>query len=346
MSQTGFNPAYHRPVRDRMSVDACVKGILSGDRNALSYAITLAESLKEEGREEAYSILAELSADKSDKKPARRITITGAPGAGKSTFIEHFGKFLTSKGHKLAVLAVDPSSQVSQGSIMGDKTRMEALSTDPLAFIRPSSAGAMLGGVNQGTKEAVYLCEKAGFDWILIETVGVGQSESFSSLITDMTILLVQPGAGDDIQGIKRGIMEVTDLMVVNKADGSQKDLAAATARAYASSMQLFQSRVAGYKAGALTASALEESGFDAIYSETDRFFNHLITTDQLLSNRQKQEMQWFDMMLKERLLEWFIKHSDMAEKIQNIRLQMQTGKLSGFAAIEEAMQGFKNRKS
>lgn len=327
-----------------MSVDACVKSILSGDRNALSYAITLAESSKEEWREEAYRILSELSQEKTNREAARRITITGAPGAGKSTFIEHFGKFLTSRGHRLAVLAVDPSSQLSQGSIMGDKTRMEVLSTDPLAYIRPSSAGAMLGGVNQGTKEAVFLCEKAGFDWILIETVGVGQSESFSSLITDMTILLVQPGAGDDIQGIKRGIMEVTDLMVVNKADGGQKELAGTTARAYASSLQLFQSRVSGYKPGVLVASSLENTGFEAIYSEADRFFNHLISSHQLMSNRHKQETQWFDMMLKERLLEWFMKRSEMAEKIQSVRSRMQTGELSGFAAIEEAMQEFKNQ--
>ena len=343
MSQTGFNPSYRKSPRGEYSVTACVEAIMAGDRNALSYAITLSESQNELAREKAYKML-HLLAESPGKDRTKRITITGAPGAGKSTFIEHFGKYLLKKGHKTAVLAIDPSSQLSHGSIMGDKTRMEALSTDPRAFIRPSSAGAMLGGVAQGTKESIFLCEKAGYDCVLVETVGVGQSESMASTITDMTLLLVQPGAGDDIQGIKRGILEMTDLIVVNKADGVQLDLAQNTRRAYNSAMGLFQNRIEGFSVQVILASSIEDRGFDAIYEQINQFFTHLEKQQQLHHLRQRQEVQWFDFMLRERALQWIMQNGNMENRLIDLKKQMLNDELSGFLALEEALKTLKTR--
>lgn len=343
MFQTGFNPKYRRPQRGEFSTSQCVEGILSGDRNALSYAITLTESQNATASQKAYEILKSL-AQSGTQGYSKRITITGAPGAGKSTFIEHFGKYLLAKGHTLAVLAVDPSSQISYGSIMGDKTRMESLSTNQHAFIRPSSAGNMLGGVTLGTKESIFLCEKAGYEWIFVETVGVGQSESTSSAITDMTILLVQPGAGDDIQGIKRGILEMTDIIVVNKADGPQKDLADNTCRSYQSVLQLFQNRIEGYMPVVLTASAIENKGFDEIYNQIIHFFQHLEQKQMLGENRKEQEIRWFDFMIRERVLDWLVADSTVSQQLKGLKNEIADGHVLGFVALELAMKTIKNQ--
>lgn len=343
MPQTGFNPSYRKTPRGEYSTASCVEAILAGDRNALSYAITLSESQNELARSKAYKMLHLLAQSPGNDK-TKRITITGAPGAGKSTFIEHFGKYILNKGHKTAVLAIDPSSQLSHGSIMGDKTRMEVLSTDPRAFIRPSSAGAMLGGVAQGTKESIFLCEKAGYDCVLVETVGVGQSESMSSTITDMTLLLVQPGAGDDIQGIKRGILEMTDLIVVNKADGVQFDLAQSTSRAYRSAMGLFQNRMEGFSVQVIVASSIEDRGFDAIYEQINKFFLHLEKQQQLHHLRKQQEVQWFEFMLREQALQWMMQNANMAERLVDLKKQILNDERSGFLALEEALNTLKTR--
>jgi LAO/AO transport system kinase len=343
MPQTGFNPSYRKTPRGEYSTASCVEAILAGDRNALSYAITLSESQNELARSKAYKMLHLLAQSPGNDK-TKRITITGAPGAGKSTFIEHFGKYILNKGHKTAVLAIDPSSQLSHGSIMGDKTRMEVLSTDPRAFIRPSSAGAMLGGVAQGTKESIFLCEKAGYDCVLVETVGVGQSESMSSTITDMTLLLVQPGAGDDIQGIKRGILEMTDLIVVNKADGVQFDLAQSTSRAYRSAMGLFQNRMEGFSVQVIVASSIEDRGFDAIYEQINKFFLHLEKQQQLHHLRKQQEVQWFEFMLREQALQWMMRNANMAERLVDLKKQILNDERSGFLALEEALNTLKTR--
>lgn len=343
MSQTGFNPTYQRAVRDELSVVNCVQGIHNGDVRALSFAITLVESGQPERRDKAYEILLALTQGVKSNN-TKRISITGAPGAGKSTFIEHFGKYLTAKGHKLAVLAVDPSSQLTKGSIMGDKTRMQSLSADPLAYIRPSSSGNMLGGVNTGTKEAIFLCESAGYDWVLVETVGVGQSEAFAAQITDMSLLLLQPGAGDDVQGIKRGVLETTDLIIVNKWDGSQKETAMATARSYASVLQLFQPRIEGYRTGVLKASSLEETGFDEIYEQIQQFFVHIATHQTLEKLRQNQDLFWFDQMIRERALEWLLANPQITASIQQAREKLITGCTSGFEALNAAMQDIKKK--
>lgn len=341
MSQTGFNPAYQRAVRDQLSTDQCVKGILAGETHALSYAITLVENGQAAKRDMAYEILVALTQEAKTTK-SKRITITGAPGAGKSTFIEHFGKFLTAKGHKLAVLAVDPSSQLSQGSIMGDKTRMQSLSADPLAYIRPSSSGNMLGGVNTGTKEAIFLCESAGYEWVLVETVGVGQSEAFAAQVTDMSLLLLQPGAGDDVQGIKRGVLETTDLIIVNKSDGEQKDSAMATARSYASVLQLFQPRIEGYRPGVIRASSIEKMGFEEIYKQVQRFFDHVENHQTLNQLRQRQDLFWFDQMIRERALEWLLANTQITHAINEARQHLITGSTSGFEALNAALRDIK----
>lgn len=341
MSQIGFNPTYQRAVRDELSLTDCVKGILGGDTRALSFAITLVENGQAEKRDKAYEILVALTKE-AGTKSAKRISVTGAPGAGKSTFIEHFGKYLTSKGHKLAVLAVDPSSQLTQGSIMGDKTRMQGLSADPMAYIRPSSSGNMLGGVNTGTKEAIFLCEAAGYDWVLVETVGVGQSEAFAAQITDMSLLLLQPGSGDDVQGIKRGVLETTDLIIVNKADGAQKDTALSTARSYASVLQLFQPRIEGYRPGVLKTSSIEETGFEEIYKQIQSFFKHIESHHTLEQLRQKQDLFWFDQMIRERALEWLLSHPHITQTLQEARQNLMAGVTSGFEALNAAMHEIK----
>ncbi|WP_375262718.1 methylmalonyl Co-A mutase-associated GTPase MeaB, partial [Palleronia sp.] len=211
-----------------------------GDRRALSRAITLVESTRADHRAEAVALLAEV-ADPS--RQALRIGLSGTPGVGKSTFIEAFGKMLTGQGLRVAVLAVDPSSSRSGGSILGDKTRMEELSRDPNAFIRPSPSQTELGGVARRTREAVALCEAAGFDVVIVETVGVGQSETMVAQMTDLFVLLLAPGGGDELQGVKRGIMEIADMILVNKADGETKRQAEATRADYQGALRLLRKR-------------------------------------------------------------------------------------------------------
>ncbi|AGT09734.1 methylmalonyl Co-A mutase-associated GTPase MeaB [Paracoccus aminophilus] len=219
-------------------MDELTSGIVAGNRRALSRAITLVESSRSDHRARAVALLSELP----DRK-ALRIGLSGTPGVGKSTFIEAFGKLLTGQGLKVAVLAVDPSSTRSGGSILGDKTRMELLSRDPNAFIRPSPSQAELGGVARRTREAVRLCEAAGFDIILIETVGVGQSETLVAEMSDLFILLLAPAGGDELQGVKRGIMEIADLILVNKADGDLLLTARRTVADYAGALRLMRKR-------------------------------------------------------------------------------------------------------
>lgn len=216
-----------------------IDGIVSGDRVALSQAITLVESQLAAHREVAQKIIHRCQHISADKK-TMRIGITGVPGAGKSTFIEAFGSYLTSKGHNLAVLAIDPSSEKTKGSILGDKTRMETLCNDPKAFIRPSPNAGSLGGVARKTRETVLLCEAAGFDVVFIETVGVGQSETAVHSMSDFFLLLMLSGAGDDLQGIKRGIMEMSDLIAITKADGNNVDKANMARALYANALHLF----------------------------------------------------------------------------------------------------------
>src|SRR6478672_11136472 len=227
--------------------------VVDGDRRALARAITLVESTRADHRAEAEALLAEVLPHVGNSV---RVGISGAPGAGKSTFIEALGGYLVEQAHRVAVLAVDPSSTRSGGSILGDKTRMEQLTRSPLAFVRPSPTGGTLGGVARRTREALLLCEAAGFDVVLVETVGVGQSEVAVAGMVDCFMLLIAPAAGDELQGIKRGIMELADLVVVNKADGDLAAIAGITAADYANALHLVRPRIAAWVPRVLTCSA------------------------------------------------------------------------------------------
>ncbi len=270
---------------------ALAKAVRAGDRRALARAITLVESTRSADREAAEALLTELLPDTGK---AIRIGISGAPGSGKSTFIEAFGTFLTGRRHRVAVLAVDPSSQRSGGSILGDKTRMEKLARDPGAFIRPSPAGTTLGGVARRTHEALLLAEAAGFDIVIVETVGVGQSETAVAGMVDLFVLLLSPGGGDDLQGIKRGVMELADLVLVTKADG---DLLAAAGRAesdYRAALHLMRPKYPGLQAHVRKVSALLGEGIEGAWLDMAAYQEALANGGHLIRLREDQARRWF----------------------------------------------------
>ena len=275
----------------RLKTAELAASLRAKDRRALAQAITLVESTKTSDRAAAEELLAAVLPDTGR---AARIGISGAPGAGKSTFIEAFGSFLTGQGQRVAVLAVDPTSQRSGGSILGDKTRMELLARDPQAFIRPSPSGSTLGGVARRTREALLLVEAAGFDVVLVETVGVGQSETAVAEMVDLFVLLVSPGGGDDLQGIKRGVMELADLVLVTKADG---DLLAAANRAaadYQGALHLMRPKYPGLFPNVLKVSALKREGIDGAWKAMEGFREALVAGGYLKDLREQQVRRWF----------------------------------------------------
>src|ERR1700753_156091 len=253
--------------------------LLAGDRRSLARAITLVESTKAADRDKAESLLSRLLPKTGNSV---RVGISGAPGAGKSTFIEAFGTYLTGTGHKVAVLAIDPSSRRSGGSILGDKTRMEKLARDPDAFIRPSPAGTTLGGVARRTREAMLLAEAARFDVVLVETVGVGQSETAVSEMVDLFVLLVSPGGGDDLQGIKRGVMELADLLLVTKADGDLVPAATRAAADYQGALHLIRPKYSGVYPEVMQVSALAGMGIAQCWETMQRLHGALESSGQL----------------------------------------------------------------
>jgi LAO/AO transport system kinase len=276
--------------------------ILNGDRRALARAITLVESGRSDHRNQASALLAELA---GHKRQSLRIGLSGTPGVGKSTFIESFGMFLISQGLRVAVLAVDPSSTRSGGSILGDKTRMERLSRERSAFIRPSPSQSHLGGVARRTREAVALCEASGFDVVLIETVGVGQSETVVAEMSDLFLLLLAPAGGDELQGVKRGIMEMADLILVNKADGPLKSTAIRTCADYAGALRLLRKRSQdpeGYPK-AMTVSAVEELGLADAWGEMNTLIDWRRENGHWERRRAEQACYWFDQEVRHALL-------------------------------------------
>ena len=276
--------------------------ILNADRRALARAITLVESTRADHREQAQALLADLA---GHGRQALRIGMSGTPGVGKSTFIESFGSMLAEQGLKIAVLAVDPSSTRTGGSILGDKTRMERLSRHPNAFIRPSPSQTHLGGVARRTREAVALCEAAGFDVVLIETVGVGQSETVVAELSDVFVLLLAPAGGDELQGVKRGIMEAADLIVVNKADGDLKATANRTRADYAGALRLLRPRpqdAPGFPL-ATTASALEEKGLAEVWAAITTLADWRREHGHWAARRAAQARHWFAEEVKQALL-------------------------------------------
>lgn len=269
--------------------------IQSGDRDALSQAITLTESNRLEDLQILTAIMNEIKPLESLGSKSNRIGITGVPGVGKSTFIEAFGQVLLNRGHRVAVLAIDPTSARSGGSLLGDKTRMDALSKQPSAFVRPSPTATNLGGVARGTYEAILLCEAAGFDRIIVETVGVGQSETAVRDLTDAFLLLMLPGGGDELQGIKRGIMEMADLLVVNKDDGSNRPLARETASQYQQALRLFPPNPGGHTVQVQSTSALKKTGIDAVIDACDGLIELWSNNGWLKSQRQEQRLRQLD---------------------------------------------------
>ena len=286
--------------------DPLLAPLLAGERRALARAITLVESTRADHRARAASLLdACTEAARREGREALRIGLSGTPGVGKSTFTEAFGTALTGRGLKVAVLAVDPSSLRTGGSILGDKTRMERLSRDPRAFIRPSPAARELGGVARRTREAVGLCEAAGYDVVLIETVGVGQSETMVAQMADLFVLLIAPAGGDELQGVKRGIMETADLILVNKADGDLKAAANRTVADYAGALRLLRKRPQDPEGfpKALPVSALDETGLEAAWSEMQALVAWRRETGQWDAVRAAQAAHWFEAEVRGGLL-------------------------------------------
>jgi LAO/AO transport system kinase len=309
--------------------------LVDGDRRALARSITLAESTRPDHRSAAAALVDAVLAHTGN---AVRLGITGTPGAGKSTFIEELGGHLTAAGHGVAVLAVDPTSRRSGGSILGDKTRMERLARDPRAFIRPSPSGGSVGGVARRTREAALLCEAAGFDVIVVETVGVGQSEVAVADMVDCFCLIAAPGAGDELQGIKRGIMELADVIVVNKADG---DLLPAARRAiadYRQALHLLRPKYAGWEVPVLPTSALQGAGVDEVWSAVEKLVAHLREDDALGRLRAGQAVAWMWDEIREHLIDSFWHEPDVAECWSETEEAVRTGRLSPATAARRLL--------
>jgi len=299
--------------------------LLAGDRRALARAITLVESIRADHRADAAQLLDKVS--KSGRQ-ALRIGLSGTPGVGKSSFIETFGTFLTAKGLKVAVLAVDPSSTRTGGSILGDKTRMERLSRDPLAFIRPSPSQAHLGGVARRTREAVALCEASGFDIVLIETVGVGQSETLVAEMVDLFVLLLAPAGGDELQGVKRGIMEMADLILVNKADGDLLPAAIRTCADYSGALRLLRKRSQDPEGfpKAMTVSAVEGRGLTDAWSEIETLTRWRRDTGVFATRRAEQSRHWFEEEVRQGLLARLTADSTVRHRMQKLGAEVEAG--------------------
>lgn len=315
------------------------EAVAAGDRRALARAITLAESTKSADRAEAEKLLTRLLPRAGR---AMRIGISGAPGAGKSTFIEAFGQHLTGQGLKVAVLAVDPSSRRSGGSILGDKTRMENLARDPNAFIRPSPAGATLGGVARRTREVMLLAEAAGFDVVIVETVGVGQSETAIADMADLFVLLVSPGGGDDLQGIKRGVMELADFVIVTKADG---DLVAAAKRAeadYHAALHLMRPKYKTLPPKVMSVSALKAFGIGEVWEALKAFHKGLVDGGHLSRLRADQARRWFWSEVEAVLKDAILSDPETAGQAGRVEAEVVAGRALPDAAARDLIRAFR----
>jgi LAO/AO transport system kinase len=318
-----------------MDLDDLAKRLMTGERRALARAITLVESSRKDHRVLAAELLAKLPKDRQ----ALRIGLSGTPGVGKSTFIESFGMMLTAQGLRVAVLAVDPSSSRTGGSILGDKTRMDRLSRDPKAFIRPSPSQTHLGGVARRTREAVALCEGAGFDVVLIETVGVGQSETVVAQMADLFLLLLAPAGGDELQGVKRGIMEMADVILVNKADGDLKMAAMRTCADYSGALRLMRKRPQdpdGFPM-ATTVSALQEDGLQTAWDTLQELNNWRLENGFFDSTRATQAQYWFEQDVRATLLAQ-LDQPDMRAAMKSLGTQVARGDLDPAVAATQML--------
>ncbi|TVT48573.1 methylmalonyl Co-A mutase-associated GTPase MeaB [Amycolatopsis rhizosphaerae] len=322
----------------RIDVDAYAKGVLAGDRGILSRAITLVESNREDHRRQAQELLVELLPHAGG---ARRVGITGVPGVGKSTFIDQLGIDLTAAGHRVAVLAVDPSSTRTGGSILGDKTRMARLAVDPAAFIRPSPTSGTLGGVARATRETIVLMEAAGYDVVLVETVGVGQSEVTVANMVDCFLFLTLARTGDQLQGIKKGVLELADVIAVNKADGEHERDAKRAARELSGALRMIYGSDASWTPPVLTCSGLHDKGLDVVWQQIERHRAQLLESGELDRKRSTQQVEWMWAMVREQLLSRLEQHPGVRAVERDVERAVRDGELTPTLAAQRILDAF-----
>lgn len=322
----------------KLDVAAYSQGVLEGDRGLLSRAITLVESSRSDHRRQAQELLVELLPYAGS---AQRIGITGVPGVGKSTFIDALGTYLTQAGHRVAVLAVDPSSTRTGGSILGDKTRMARLAVDPAAFIRPSPTSGTLGGVARATRETIVLMEAAGYDVVLVETVGVGQSEVTVANMVDSFLFLTLARTGDQLQGIKKGVLELADVIAVNKADGEHEPEARKAARELSGALRMLYGPDAPWTPPVLTCSGLTDSGLDTVWQQIGRHRRTLDESGELAEQRRRQQVDWTWSMVREQLLDRLAGHQAVRAIVPEVEQDVREGKLTATLAAERILEAF-----
>lgn len=325
---------------DSRSADDYVNGIRDGDRVVLSRAITLLESTRSDHRETARAIVEQCLPHSGD---SIRVAVTGVPGVGKSTFIETLGQRLVDDGHRLAVLTVDPSSERSKGSILGDKTRMGRLASGDDVFIRPSPTAGALGGVAPNTREAILLCEAAGYEIVFVETVGVGQSEISVHSMVDVFLLLALAGAGDELQGIKRGIVEVADVIAITKADGENRDPAEAARTEFEKALQLLANSESGWEPPVLTCSAHTGEGIEEVWNAVERYREYAQDTGVFGQQRRRQARHWMYETIEQRLREDFFADPRVESKRPRIEEAVLEGTLSSVAAAEKLLETYRS---
>ncbi len=324
--------------RKQLSLHNYVEGVLQGNQTVLARAITLIESKKREHNLLAQEVLNEILPHTGN---AARIGISGTPGVGKSTFIESFGNYIIGQGKKIAVLAIDPSSNITGGSILGDKTRMVELAANRNAFVRPTPSEGALGGVARKTREALLLCEAAGFDVVIVETVGVGQSETTVSQMVDMFLLLMQPGGGDELQGIKRGVLEMADMLAINKADGPHLMNAKRAHREYEMALHILRCKENVWVPPVVLCSAYEKTGLDNIWQNIEKFYQYMKKDNGLNTKRRKQLLEWMWGMVQERLMSEVVNDSNIKNIIHRLEDRVLKGQITATHASEKILDSF-----
>ncbi len=321
-----------------MDLNACVEGVLAADRTWLGRAVTLVESTRPDDRAVASELLQLLQPHTGG---ARRVGVTGVPGVGKSTFIDALGTYLTERGHRVAVLAVDPSSSVSGGSILGDRTRMPKLAVDDAAFIRPSPSSGSLGGVTRTTRETMAVVEAAGFDVVLVETVGVGQSETAVAAMVDFFLVMMLPGAGDELQGIKKGVLELADVLVVNKADGGNEVAARRAVRDYRAALAMTAPAKPDWVPPVLAVSAVEGTGIDQVWDHIQAYYRVPADAEGLAALRADQQVRWMWAMVQDRLMDRLRTSPEVADRAALLEQEVAAGRTTPAAACDRILAAF-----
>ncbi len=333
-----MRPYNQRMSRTPVSATEMAEGIRAGDRTMLARAITLVESQRADHRQQAQELLTTLLGETGG---AQRIGVIGVPGVGKSTFLDSFGMYLVEQGHKVAVLTVDPSSSLTGGSILGDKARMTRLAMSDQAFIRPSPSGTTLGGVARRTRESMLLCEAAGFDVVLVETVGVGQSETVVADMVDFFLVLMLPGAGDELQGIKKGILELADVIAVNKADGDNLGRANSAQADYSSALHYLHAKAELWRPQAISISGMEGNGLEELWLIIQAHRKAMLDGKEFEQNRRDQKRNWMWSQIEERLLESFQNHPRVAAQLAAVEAAIASGSLPPSLAADQLLEAF-----